>query len=357
MSGPVERPGPQAQIAGLVFAVILIDRQLSVMEVNPAAEDLLGQSAKRLVGRSLFDLLDFGNPYVEARLREDGAPVVARGLALAVGGRSLKANLTVSPMPSHPGWRVVTLSEAGQDDVGERPEDAGFLSAPAVLAHEIKNPLSAIRGAGQLLARKLDGKDAALAALITGEVDRIASLVDRMQRLGSRTAEPLAPLNLHEAVRNALSTIRSAGLGNADLVEEFDPSLPPVLGNRAALEQVLINLVSNARDACAGNAGGTIAVRTRFVTGLLFNAVRTGKSVRLPIELTVSDNGPGIPPDMREHVFEPFVTTKPHGQGLGLAIVRKLVRDMGGRIAHDRDERAGLTHFRLHLPLARQDPR
>lgn len=353
MSEAVERPGPHAQIAGLIFAVIVLDPNDLVAEVNPAAEEMLGQSAKRLIDHSLFEVLALDDHHVEAWVREGAGPIVARALGAQVRERPIRVNLTVSPLASHPGWRVVTLSEAAQDE--GRDEAGGSLRAPAVLAHEIKNPLSAIRGAGQLLARRLEGKDGALATLITGEVDRIAALVDRMQRLGSHAIEPLTPFNLHEAVRNALTTVRAGGMAGVRLVEEFDPSLPTVLGHRAALEQVLINLVTNARDACADNQQGQIRVRTRFVSGLLFNAMRSGRTVRLPVELTVTDNGPGIAPELRDHLFEPFATTKPHGQGLGLAIVRKLVRDMNGRIAHERNERAGLTHFRIHLPLAGED--
>jgi two-component system nitrogen regulation sensor histidine kinase GlnL len=227
------------------------------------------------------------------------------------------------------------------------------LSAPTVLAHEIKNPLAAIRGAGQLIARKLDDKDRPLADLIGTEVGRIASLIDRMQRIGARAAEPNAALNLHEAVRHAIATVRVAGLDDVELVEEFDPSLPQVLANQGALEQVVINLLANARDACAGSDTPRITVRTRYVSGLIFNAIRPGRSVRLPIELTVTDNGTGIPPELREHVFEPFVSSKKGGQGLGLALVHRLVRDMEGRVVHERDSKAGLTHFRIHLPVSR----
>ena len=137
-----------------------------------------------------------------------------------------------------------------------------------------------------------------------------------------------------------------------ELEEEFDPSLPPVAADQGALEQVLINLIANACDACAGVAEPKVRVRTRFVSGLVFNTIRFGKATRLPIEITVTDGGPGIDPALRDHVFEPFVSSKPHGQGLGLALVRKLLRDMGGRISHERDERAGETHFRINLPIA-----
>jgi len=136
------------------------------------------------------------------------------------------------------------------------------------------------------------------------------------------------------------------------LVEEFDPSLPPVEADRGALEQVLINLLANACDASADLDSAQIVVRTRFVSGLVFSAIRFGKATRMPIEITVSDKGPGLPPELRDHAFEPFVSGKKNGQGLGLALVRKLLRDMGGRIVYERDERAGLTHFRMNLSVA-----
>ncbi|MBU1607112.1 MAG: PAS domain-containing sensor histidine kinase, partial [Alphaproteobacteria bacterium] len=142
--------------------------------------------------------------------------------------------------------------------------------------------------------------------------------------------------------------------GGAETVEEFDPSLPLVLADRGALEQILINLIANACDACGSVADPRVVVRTRFTGGLVFNAIRLGKATRLPIEVSVIDNGPGIDPALRDHVFEPFVSSKPQGQGLGLALVRKLVRDMGGRIAHERDERTGQTHFRINLPMVQK---
>ena len=145
--------------------------------------------------------------------------------------------------------------------------------------------------------------------------------------------------------------IDAAGKG-VRIEEEFDPSLPDVLGSADALVQVLINLLSNAAEACRGMAAPRLVIRTRFSSGLQLHAVSDGKPVRLPIELRVSDNGPGVDPAMRDHIFEPFVTTKKSGQGLGLALVRKLVRDMNGRITHERDVSLGWTHFRIHLPLA-----
>lgn len=356
---PDGRPDARAQLAGLIFAVVLIDGEGRIAEVNHAAEDLLGTSSSRLIGTRLTDRIGPLDPRVEARLAASDDALVARDLAIRVGEHEARINLTASPLGPFPGWRVVTLSQIGHDDAAHKQGGEAMLGAPAVLAHEIKNPLAAIRGAGQLIERKLPPADKKLARMITDEVDRIARLIDRMQQLGSTRTGPVQPCNPHEAIRAAVATMRAAAgdKGEVEIREEFDPSLPPVLANRDALEQVLINLISNGRDAALGRGApgvvpGVVIVQTRFVSGLAFSAIRNGRAVALPIEITISDNGPGIDPALRDHVFEPFVSSKPSGQGLGLSLVRKLVRDMNGNVSHDRDPRAGLTHFRLHLPQA-----
>lgn len=351
---PASLPRAREQITGLTFALLLVGPDLIIREVNPAAENLIGRSARRLLGKSLLEVLLFGDAQVGDRLLESDGQMVARSLALKVGGKEMVINLTVSPLATNPGWRVLTLSDAGQGDRLNDDDRGAPLRGPAVLAHEIKNPLAAIRGAAQLLARKLPESDRAMTELIADEVDRIALLIDRMQRLGREQPEPLAPLNLHAAIRRALETVSAAGGVEVAIREEFDPSLPPVLANEGALVQVLINLITNARDACAGSRAPEVTIRTRFVSGLAMNIVRLGRPVKLPIEVQVSDNGPGFDPSVRDHIFEPFVSSKKNGQGLGLALVTKLVRDMNGRISHERDEAAGLTHFRVHLPMAKQ---
>lgn len=351
---PDLRPDPQAQITNMVFAVLLLDPEGLIAEVNPSAEDLLGRSAGRLLGTRFLDAIEIADQRVLERFADSEARLTARGLAIASGDATRQVNMTLSPIASHPGWRVVTLSDSGQADMDRTYEDA-VIGAPSVLAHEIKNPLAAIRGAGQLLIRKLPEKDRSFARLIGSEVDRIARLVDRMQRLGSRNIDPMEAVNLHEIVRAALTVVRSAGDKGVTFVEEFDPSLPPVWASPDSLQQVLINLLSNARDAAEKEDGsGVVTVQTRFVSGLVMNVLRPGRSIRLPIELTVVDNGPGIDRALHDRVFEPFVTSKKGGQGLGLALVRKLVNDMDGRIAHERDPRAGLTRFRINLAMAQE---
>lgn len=347
------RPPAKAQLAGMIFAVLLLDRNLRIAEANPAAESLLGRSSKRLIGTLVTDLINFSEVGIQERLAIEDQQLVARGVYASVGGERKCFYLTVSPIPSHQGWRVMSLADCGYGDMTGEGEKENAVGAPAVLAHEIKNPLAAIRGAGQLLARRVEAKDRPLANLISVEVDRIARLVDRMQKLGSNTPDPVAPFNLHEAIRSAMATVRASAPQNVVLSEEFDPSLPPVLASQDALAQVIINLLSNACDASSGNESGEIIVKTRFVSGLAMSAIRLGRSVRVPIEVTVSDNGPGVNPKLADRMFEPFVTAKKGGQGLGLALVKKLLADMDGRIGYSRDDRAGLTHFRINLPVAK----
>ena len=349
-------PDAQRQLASLPLAIVLLAPGQTIASANPAAEQFFGQSLRRLVGRSLLETMRFAEPRLAERLSESDAPVSARQIEVTVVGvGTRRLDVTAAPVVDAPGWQVLTLhdastSEAMGEDAGGA--DDGLLRAPDVLAHEIKNPLAGIRGAAQLLGRKLGEGDRGLTQLIVDEVDRIATLIDQMQTLSRRTAAVLEPTNLHEAIRRAVAVIDAAGGTAVRFEEEFDPSLPLVTGNGDALVQVLINLFANAREASEGAPEPRIIVRTRFASGLQLHSTGSGPAVRLPIELRVSDNGPGVDAAMREHIFDPFVTTKKTGQGLGLALVRKLVGEMHGRISHDRDDVGGWTHFRLHLPLA-----
>lgn len=351
--------GPDAhrQLAALPLAVVLLAPGLRIASTNPAAEQFFGQSSRRLNGRRLVDTLSFEAPLQE-RINDSETPVSAREIEVTVAGQqgTRRIDITVSPVIDEPGWQLMTLHDnAATEALGDDSSsgEAAALRGPEILAHEIKNPLAGIRGAAQLLARKVGEKDRALTTLIADEVDRIATLIDQMQTLSRRTTAPVEPCNLHEAVRRASAVLAAAGGTTATRIEEeFDPSLPSVLGSPDGLVQVLINLLSNAREACQGTAKARVIVRTRFASGLQLRSTESGQAVRLPVELRVSDNGPGVDPAMREHIFEPFVTTKKTGQGLGLPVVRKLVREMNGRISHERDDANGWTHFRVHLPLA-----
>ncbi|MCJ1961872.1 two-component system sensor histidine kinase NtrB [Novosphingobium mangrovi (ex Hu et al. 2023)] len=354
-------PEADRVLASLPQAVVLLEPGLRIASVNPAAEQFFGQSLRRLVGVGLRELLDVASPRVLDRLDDYETPVSARELAVQVKGMGMRRiDLNVAPVADHPRWQILTIhdhttADALGDDSGGF--DAAALRGPEIMAHEIKNPLAGIRGAAQLLARQVDEKGYALTHLITSEVDRIADLIGRMQDLSRQTAPAMAPCNLHEAARRAIDVIHAGRAEHPEyctIREEFDPSLPPVQGSADALVQVIINLLSNAMEASLSQAVPRVMVRTRFASGLQLHTTEDGKPLRLPVELRVTDNGEGVAPNLREHIFEPFVTSKKSGQGLGLPLVRKLVREMNGRITHERDDVKGLTHFRVHLPLAKE---
>jgi two-component system nitrogen regulation sensor histidine kinase GlnL len=343
-------PDARRQLVSLPFALVLIDPEQRITALNPAAEQLLGQSARRLMGKPLSDAMTFGEAALGRRILEGEAQLSARSTPVQLTGQvGRRLDVTLAPVIDAPGWQVLTMVDLG--GVGSLSDEDSLLRAPEVLAHEIKNPLAGIRGAAQLLARTLAEKERALTTLIASEVDRIASLIDQMQTLSRRSSAPLEPCNLHEAIRRSAAVI-STGRDAGPLREEFDPSLPLVLGNGDALVQVVLNLLTNALEAVEGQQRPRVVIRTRFASGLQFQRSGGDRPVRLPIELRISDNGPGVDAKIRDHVFEPFVTSRSGGQGLGLALVRRLVRDMNGRIGMDRDEEGGWTHFHVHLPVA-----
>lgn len=348
-----DAPDAQRLFSSLALAALVLDPDLRIRSVNPAGEQMLGMSARRLNGRKLDEFLSFSELRLNDWLKQRDAQVSAHAVDISIDHcPSMRVDLTLAPVSDSPGWQVITLHLIGStEEIEESHEKA--VRTPAILAHEIKNPLAAIRGAAQLLGRTVADKERNLTKLIADEVDRIAKLIDRMQSLGREQPEPVSECNLHEAIHRARAVVEAAGDDGVLLVEEFDPSLPMVLGNADGLVQVLINLIANARDACRQADEPRVIVRTRFVSGFVMNAIRLGRPIRLPIEVRVSDNGPGIDPALKDHIFEPFVSSKKNGQGLGLALVKKLVRDMDGRIGVERDDAGGWTHFSVHLPMAR----
>ncbi len=336
-------------IAALPTPLLVLDPDERVREANAAAENLLNIGVATMRGRPLSDLIVPPLDYVR-RTGSDGALALYDQPLMTTRGLRLRVDFLVGPVLDRPGWRVLVLQQgAVTRGLGPARERAGrsAVGAAAMLAHEIKNPLSGIRGAAQLIESEVRGEAQALTRLIRGEVDRIAALIDRMQQFTDERPVPLAAENLYTVLDHVRLVAASGFAAHAVIEERYDPSLPPVLTHRDSLAQLLINLLKNAAEAVADK--GLIQIATAYRHGVSV-ADGSGGRVALPIEIRVSDDGPGVPEDLVEHLFEPFVTTKRGGQGLGLALADKLARDMGGILRYSRED--GRTVFRLLLPRA-----
>jgi two-component system, NtrC family, nitrogen regulation sensor histidine kinase GlnL len=329
-----------------------------VTEANAASEALLNLSRAAIVGRNVEEMI--GHPLA---LVSNDAPIAAFDVALSLpGNRHQRGDLMVAPLPERAGWRVVTIHGRARSHLVARRADreGGTLTATgaaAMLAHEIKNPLSAIRGAAQLLEANGDDGSRDLTRLIRDEVDRVAALIDRMEGFTDTRPLELGPQNIHAILGHAREVALQGFAGGVTIREIYDPSLPAVLGHRDSLVQVLINLLKNAaeamRDGPPRKTPGAITLTTAYRHGVSLLTARGDVRQSLPIEVCVIDEGPGAPPEIAEHLFDPFVTSKRSGRGLGLALVDKLIADQGGIVEYAREGDPERTVFRLLLPRAR----
>ena len=347
-----------ALLGALPVAVVLLDPENRFRHANNAAEQFLGISAQSLAQLRLEDLLPADNPLFMLidQVRRTEVTIADHDLTLE-SPRLNKRGITIqgSPLAEEPGAVILVMQDASaaralDRQLAFRGAARSVTGMAAILAHEVKNPLSGIRGAAQLLEASVTPDDRELAELIRDEADRIRALVDRMEAFDEK---PIArhPVNIHRVLEHVRKLAQTGFAAHIRFVENYDPSLPPVWGNRDQLVQVILNLVKNAAEAVTrpGNHYPEITLSTGFHHGM--RVVMPGSSARvdLPLYVAVRDNGPGIPDDIRPHLFEPFVTSKNTGSGLGLALVAKIVGDHGGLIAVD--SRPGRTEFRLHLPV------
>ncbi len=340
----------------LSIAVVTLDGADRVVDANAAAETLLGQSRALLRMTPLTDLVAGDNPLFAliAAARQQQISVVEYDLALE-GPRLDIAHMAVeiAPMAEHPDHVVVALINRGierrisQQQMG-RDATRSVRAMAGMLAHEVKNPLSGIRGAAQLLEAKLTGPDLQLAELIREETDRIVALINRMEMFTDDRPPRLEAVNIHEVLDRVRLLAQHGVAAKVDFQVRFDPSLPPVNGNRDMLIQAFFNLVRNAAEACP-ETGGVIKLSTSYQTGLrLGGSAATWRHQRC-VTVTVEDNGIGIPAHLQASLFDPFVSEKPGGKGLGLALVAKIVQDHAGMIEFTSDP--GRTQFSVMLPL------
>ena len=355
---PAGHPAADALIAALPTALLVLDGEGCITSVNAAAEMLLNASAAHLLHKPLGIVLRIPQA-CHAGLREDSVFAAYDCQLETTRGVRLRADFHATPLPDHAGWRLVTLqtataAQAMGQQFDRRDRSRSAIGAAAMLAHEIKNPLSGIRGAAQLLDRQVGSNGGDLTKLIRDEVDRVTALIDRMEAFTDNRPIERTAQNLHSILEHARA-VSAAGLGDRiDIHDAYDPSLPPVFVHRDSLVQVLLNLIKNAAEAVPEGERGTVTLMTRYRHGvsLAGNGTENGQRRALPIEVGVMDDGPGPPDELADHLFEPFVSSKSSGRGLGLALVDKLVRDNGGIIQFARDGQPPRSVFRILLPRA-----
>jgi two-component system nitrogen regulation sensor histidine kinase GlnL len=347
---------PTAILNSLSHPIVVIDAANRILAVNLAAEDFFDTSATLMVDQSLSVHIPADNPLSSLieQARSSGGSVVEYDVTIEtmrIGIRPVAVE--VACMPEEPGVMVISLigrSIATKIDqqLTHRGAARSVTAMAAMLAHEVKNPLSGIRGAAQLLDQTASTDDRMLTRLIVDEADRICALVDRMEVFADSRPLNRAAVNIHQVLEH-VRRIAQNGFGRrVQFVERYDPSLPPVSGNRDQLVQVFLNLVKNAAEAVP-ESSGEIVLATAYQHGVKLAVPGTGQRVHLPLVVTVQDNGEGIPDDLRQNLFDPFVTTKLNGTGLGLALVAKIVGDHGGVVEFD--GQPGRTSFRVRLPV------
>ncbi len=365
----VERLSPRAStldgmamLGTMPVATVLLDAANRFRYANQAAENFLGLSTLQLGHMSLGALLPPDHPIFSMLdlVRTHGTTIADHDLSLE-SPRIHKRGIMVqaAPLIEEPGAVLMTFQDSSaaralDRQMAFRGAARSVSGMSAILAHEVKNPLSGIRGAAQLLEASVADQDRELTVLIRDEADRIRALVDRMEVFGEKPIERRA-VNIHRVLEHVRRLAHTGFAQTLRITETYDPSLPPVWGNRDQLVQVLLNLVKNAAESIlsdadlAGRGGGEIVLTTAYQHGVRLAVPGSGQRQHLPLVVSVRDNGPGIAEDIRPHLFEPFVSGKPSGSGLGLALVAKIVGDHDGLI--EVDSRPGRTEFRLCLPV------
>ena len=348
-------PPPGIIWNSLPTPALLIDENDRMVEVNPAAELFLNLSAKSLKGQSILERLAITAPLEEIflRVRKNRASLFVNDVDVTTGEKApVQCNLQAAPVGEEPGTVLLLISPR---EIADRLGRASMVKSAArsaigmaeMLAHEIKNPLAGIAGAAQLLSMNLSGEDLELTDLIVDETRRIVKLLEQVEQFGNVRPPEKKSVNIHDVLDRARKSAMVGFGAHMTILEDYDPSLPNTLGDADQLTQVFLTLLKNAAEAAKGS--GTIRLHTFYDFGLRLRRA-DGKGQALPLQIEVIDDGPGIPPDLANSIFEPFVSGRENGTGLGLALVSKIISEHDGWISLD--SVPGRTVFRISLPVA-----
>ncbi|WP_176037382.1 two-component system sensor histidine kinase NtrB [Brucella tritici] len=348
---------PSVVLDAISQPVIMISAENYIAYANLDAEQFFRSGSSILARNRLESFLPFGSPLLALvdQVRTSQMPVNEYRVDVSSPrlGAERIVDIYVAPVAELPGAVVIlfkekTMAEKIDRQMTHRGAARSVTGLASMLAHEIKNPLSGIRGAAQLLEQVVGDEDRALARLITDETDRIVSLVDRMEVFSDERPIERSAVNIHAVLDHVKAIAKNGFARKIRFVEDYDPSLPPVFANRDQLVQVFLNLLKNASEAIGDREGGEIVLSTAYRPGIRLQVPGARDRVALPLEFCVHDNGPGVPQDMLPHLFDPFVTTKTNGSGLGLALVAKIIGDHGGII--ECDSHPSRTTFRVLMP-------
>ena len=350
-------------INSITFPIIIIDKQKLINMVNSAAEDFFKLSSKVLVGKSIEGILPFSSPILS---------LIDNSLNTETTFKEYKVDLSTPISGSHKDIDVEVTTVIWSDNYYQIILIEGFNEKKLILqnenqknkiamsnmsqifAHEVKNPLAGIRGAAQILEKNIESNEIVMTDLIINEVDRIKRLVDNLQVFDASIPIDLKPINIHSILRHVKEVMINSSEKKIKIIEEFDPSIPDVIGNEDQLIQVFINLIKNSIEAFSdeSDSDNEIILSTNYEHGFIIKEKSSEEKVKLPIKVSVIDNGPGIPASISNEIFQPFVSTKKIGQGgLGLSIVSNIISDHYGTIELDFTDQGTKFIIRLMAEL------
>jgi two-component system nitrogen regulation sensor histidine kinase GlnL len=346
--------------ASLPVPAFVIDSADAIIEANASAETFLNASARTLVGSPFFDRLTIDAPLEEAfgRVRSDHAGLFINNVDVSGGNAPpVQCNMQIAPLIGFPGHVLIIMEPRHiADRLGRaqamKSSTRSAIGMAEMLAHEIKNPLAGITGAAQLLSMNLEPGDQELTDLIVAESRRIVTLLEQVEQFGNLRPPVRRAINIHDILDRARKLAQVGFGAHMKLLEDYDPSLPPTFADADQLLQVFLNLLKNAAEAAKGK--GTIRLHTFYDLSLRLRR-KDGSGSPLPLQVEIIDDGPGLPPEIAADIFEPFVSGRENGTGLGLALVSKIVSDHDGWISVD--SVPGRTVFRISLPVAPKSAR